>query len=201
MLGKRPVTRVEEVVETVRGIVVQDSYRWLEDERDPAVGAWVAAQNAYARSVLDALPGRAGVAIRVRQALDVGSLGASEPRGRRRFFTQRRPGMEQAALWVSDDGGRPRLLVDPGPMSADGTTAIDWWTPSPDGELVCLGLSEAGTEEATLRPPVTADGWGMEGRLPWCRRSALPLQPGNRAVPSHPPPRPRAGAPRDAGYP
>ena len=47
--------------------------------------------------------------------------------------------------------GADRVLIDPAPLSADGTTAIDWWTPSHDGARVAWGLSEAGSEESTLR--------------------------------------------------
>jgi prolyl oligopeptidase len=182
MVAKRPVTRVEEVVETIHDVVVRDPYRWLEDDRDPAVEAWVAAQNAYTRSILDAMPERAATATRIREALEIGVLGPSAPRGRYRFFTQRRAGMDQPALWVSAGRGEPRRLVDPGPMSADGTTALDWWTPSPDGELVCVGLSEAGTEDSVLRLVVTADGRWLDDRIPRCRWSAVAFEPGGRAI-------------------
>jgi prolyl oligopeptidase len=175
-------TRVEEVVEVLYGVEVRDPYRWLEADGAADVRAWVTAQNARTRSVLDALPGRPAVAERIRQALEVGMLGGSEPRGRYRFLVHRRPGMEQAALWVSEDGGEPRLLVDPGPMSPDGTTALDWWTPSPDGELVCVGLSEAGTEDSLLRLLRAADGGWLEDRIPRCRWSAVAFEPGNRAI-------------------
>src|SRR5205085_10507609 len=99
----------------------------------------------------DARPSRPAFTERIRRALDVGALGPAIPRGRRRFFTHRRPGMEQSALAVSEDGGPARTLVDPAPVSAAGTTALDWWEPSPDGELVRVGLPAAGTEAPALR--------------------------------------------------
>src|SRR5438309_11415699 len=97
-----PPTTAQALIETIHGVEVRDPYRWLEDAGDPAVQAWVEAQNAYTRSVLDSLPGRPSVAARIQEALDVGLLGPSVPRGRRRFFTHRRRGMVQAALAVAE---------------------------------------------------------------------------------------------------
>jgi prolyl oligopeptidase len=181
VVSSRPDTRIAPVVETLHGVEVRDPYRWLEDGHDPEVRAWVADQNAHTRSVLDALPGRAAIEARIRQALDVGRLGGSEVRGRYRFLTRREPGMDQPVLMVSEAGGPPRTLVDPGPLSADGTTALDWWVPSPDGELVCVGLSEAGSEDSELRLVRTATGEWLDDRISRCRWSAVAFEPGGAA--------------------
>ncbi len=171
-----------DVTETLHGVEVHDPYRWLEDAGDPEVRAWVAAQNAYTRSVLDALPRRPAIAARIRQAMDVGTLGGSTPRGRYRFLSRRGVGMDQPVLEVSEGGNPPRVLVDPAPLSGDGTTALDWWVPAPDGELVCVGLSEAGTEDSTLRLVRTATGEWLEERIPRCRWAAVGFEPGCRAI-------------------
>ena len=81
-----PLTRVEDVVEVLHGVRVHDPYRWLEDESAPEVADWVARQQGYARAYLDALPERPAIEARLREALDVGALGPSRPRGRYRFF-------------------------------------------------------------------------------------------------------------------
>ncbi|HKF79172.1 MAG TPA: prolyl oligopeptidase family serine peptidase [Candidatus Dormibacteraeota bacterium] len=182
MTVPRPVTRCSDVVDTLHGTDVPDPYRWLEDAADPEVRAWVESQGAYSRSILDAIPERAALEARIREAMDVGSLGGAVPRGRYRFTVDRAAGMVQPALSVSVAGGPPRLLVDPGPMSADGTTALDWWMPSPDGELVCVGLSEAGTEDSVLRLVRTASGEWLDDRIPRCRWSAVAFEPGNLAI-------------------
>jgi prolyl oligopeptidase len=181
LVVSRPDTRIAPVVETLHGVEVRDPFRWLEDGDDPEVRDWVAAQNAYTRSVLDRLPERPAVEARIRQALDVGALGGSEPRGSRRFFTRRDPGMDQPTLMVSEAGGPARTLVDPAPMSEDGTTALDWWIPSPHGDLVCVGLSEAGDEDSDLRLVRTATGEWLDDRIPHCRWSAVAFEPGGGA--------------------
>src|SRR5207237_4104749 len=122
-----------EVVEVLHGVEVRDPYRWLEDPSSADVAAWTAAQGTYSRSVLDALPGREAITRRLAQALDCGALGGTAPRGRRRFFVRRTVGMDQAALYVIDEHGTERTLVDPGALSPDGTNALAWWGPSAGG--------------------------------------------------------------------
>jgi prolyl oligopeptidase PreP (S9A serine peptidase family) len=125
----------------------------------------VAAQNVRARAYLDALPGRPAIAGRIRQALDVGRVATAVPRGRYLFLTRREAGMDQVVLTVSEAGGPARVLVDPAPLSEDRTTALAWWTPSPDGELVCAGISEVGDDDAELRILRTATGEWLPDRM------------------------------------
>ena len=56
-----PETPVGAVVESFHGELVVDPYRWLEDTGSPATREWFEAQDAHARSVLGALPGRAAL--------------------------------------------------------------------------------------------------------------------------------------------
>ena len=51
-----PETRTVDVVDTLWNTPVADPYRWLEDDRDPEVVEWVAAQAATSRNFLDGLP-------------------------------------------------------------------------------------------------------------------------------------------------
>ncbi|MBJ7601137.1 prolyl oligopeptidase family serine peptidase [Candidatus Nephthysia bennettiae] len=181
-MSRPPASRSDYVVEVLHGVSVHDPYRWLEDTGSEEVSEWVSAQNAHARSLLDALPGRAEIGRRLAEAVDRGALGASLPRGHYRFFARRGPGSEQAALHVAEGDGPPRLLFDPAPLSADRATAMDWWIPSPDGELVCLGVSEGGSEESTLQFVRTADAEVLPDRIARCRWSAVGFEPGNGAI-------------------
>ena len=169
-------------METIFGTEVQDPYRWLEDAAAPEVREWVASQQAFARDHLDRLPGRPALERRLRESADIGSLGVHVPRGRYRFLTRRKPGMQQPALYVVDGQGGERLLVDPAPQSPDGATAIDWWYPSEDGELVAYGISEGGDEESVLHVLETATGRLLPDRIDRCRAATVAFEPGNRVL-------------------
>jgi prolyl oligopeptidase len=179
---KPPATPVREVVEELHGIEVRDPYRWLEDGGSPEVTAWVEAQRAFARSILDADPQRRPIAARLEQAMSCGVLGAIVPRGRYRFLTRRTGDMNQLALFFREGNGAERALVDPGSMRADGTMALDWYQASSNGELVAYGLSEAGDENSTLMVVETASGRVLPDRIPRCRWSAVAFEPDNRAL-------------------
>jgi prolyl oligopeptidase len=55
------------------------------------------------------------------------------------------------ALLANDaDPAHARVIVDPNAMNPKGTTAIDWFVPSPDAKLVAVSLSENGSEDGTV---------------------------------------------------
>jgi prolyl oligopeptidase len=172
-----PFTRVSEAVDSLHGVDLRDPYRWLEDVSSPEVRAWVAEQRAHTRSVLDRLPSRAAVARRLEEALGCGAIGPSLPRGKRRFFTRRTAGMDQAALLVAV-GESVRTLLDPVRMTGDATAALDWYHPSPDGELVAAGVSTGGEERSVIHLLRTATGELLPDRIPNCPWGEVEFEPG-----------------------
>jgi prolyl oligopeptidase len=146
-----PATAVNPVADTYHGVEVTDPYRWLENWDDPAVKAWSDAQNAHARANLDALPGVEAIRARVTEVLSAQSIsyGDLSFKGGRLFAIKRQPPKQQPFLVVMDSALLPesaRVLVDPNAMNTAGTTAIDWYVPSPDGKLVAVSLSQGGSE-------------------------------------------------------
>src|SRR5688500_1905298 len=137
-----PPAEVNPVRDVCHGTEVVDPYRWLEGSSapemakpDPAldakVGAWTDAQNAWARAILDNLPGRKEVEARVKAVTGKsGFRSAPVVRGTRMFFLQ--GGMEQKQpILMAGEGDAPaRALVDPTLRDPSGLTTIGWFTPS-----------------------------------------------------------------------
>jgi prolyl oligopeptidase len=179
-------TRREDLTELLHGVPVADPYRWLEDGDSPEVRAWDEAQNEATRAWLGrGLETGASDALRtrVKELLSIGHVGAPAIRktreGGRRYFHVKRTGTQEQAVLLVRDGvdGEDRVLVDPAPLSADGTTAIDWWNPSRDGALVAWGLSEGGSEESTLRVRDVATGRDLPDRIPHTRHATVAWMP------------------------
>jgi prolyl oligopeptidase len=176
-------TRKDAHVDVLHGVAVADPYRWLEDGDSPEVRAWDEAQNEATRAWLAAIPGREALRRRVRELLSVGYVGApvvrtTRARTRRYFHVRREGTQEQAALYVRDGvSGVDRVLIDPAPLSTDGTTAIDWWSASPDGGVVAWGVSEEGSEESTLRVRDVATGSDLADRIPHTRHATVAWLP------------------------
>jgi prolyl oligopeptidase len=74
---------------------------------------------------------------------------------------RRKPPKEQPFLVVMPGPDKPedaRDLVDPSAIDAKGTTAVDWYVPSPDGSLVAVSLSKNGSENGDVHIYETATG-------------------------------------------
>src|SRR5690606_37070249 len=143
---------------------ITDPYRWLEEADSPEVRAWTDEQNAYTRSVVDAIAGRESIKTEARALLEIGHVGAPSVRrpktGPARYFHTKREGAQnQPTLYVRDgQDGKDRVLIDASALSEDGTSALDWWYPSWDGRLVAWGRSESGSEESVLHVRDVATG-------------------------------------------
>jgi len=166
-----PLTPTKPVTDTYHGVTVSDSYRWLENADDPAVKAWSAAQNARARAYLDALPERAGIKDELTRLISATSpyYYGLKRGGGLIFAMYSQPPRQQpmlAVMGLAADPDKARVLLDPNRLNAKGTTAIDWFVPSPDGKLVAVSLSEGGSEDGTLHVYAVADGREVEGPIP-----------------------------------
>ena len=139
------------MVEVLHGVEVADPYRWLEDGAAAEVQAWTAAQNAQTEAWLDAVPARAPIRRRLQQLLGIGVLGTPTP-ARGRYLYQRREGSTNQPVLYLRDGleGTDRVAIDPNALSAEGTTALDWYHVSPDGRRLAYGLSANGSEQSVL---------------------------------------------------
>jgi prolyl oligopeptidase len=146
-----PASRSERVTDEFHGTTVNEDYRWLEDGSDSAVKAWSDAQNAYARSVLDKLPGVDAIRARVAEIMSAETVAyyGVEPCGALFFAMKDQPPKQQPFLVVTnslDDVSGERVLVDPNTLDSSGGTSMNWFKPSPDGALVAVSLSHGGDE-------------------------------------------------------
>lgn len=152
-----PPTKAEPVTDTVQGVSITDPYRWLEKADDAAVQAWTEQQNAFTRGQLDRFKGpREQLTKRLEQLLSA-NVGSPPTRyGNRYFFTRREGLANHPILYAREEkyDAEPKVVLDPNKFSEDGTVALDWWQPSPDGEFVAYGKSAGGTERKIGRAHV-----------------------------------------------
>jgi len=154
-----PLAPQKPVEEVVRGHKLTDPYRWLENSGDHEAQQWVSDELAYTRGVLDPLPGREQLHKRLGELLSIGTISASRIGGKYYFYTRREETQNQPVLLVREGlAGEDRALVDVNQLAADGTVALDWWTPSEDGKYVAYGTSPSGSEMSTLHVIETATG-------------------------------------------
>jgi prolyl oligopeptidase len=150
-LAAAPPSAMKPATDTYYGIIIRDDYRWLEDGNSKAVQGWSNAQNARARAVLDALPGVATLRASLTKIMAAKTTThfalAVRPTGV--FALRRQPPKQQPFLVLMPAADKPaeaRVLLDPNVLDKAGTTAIDWFVPSPDGSLVAVSISKGGSE-------------------------------------------------------
>ena len=158
---------VKPVTETLWGKQVTDDYRYME-ALDPSTIAWMKAQGTYTRQILDAIPARA--ALEARIAALTGSFGFTRDYanyGGRTFYQERTPGSDNFDLVVRDTTGK-RKIVDVAAIRASHggkPHAINYFLASPDGSKVAVGISQGGSEAASISVYDVATGKQTAGPL------------------------------------
>ncbi|HVU63424.1 MAG TPA: prolyl oligopeptidase family serine peptidase [Phycisphaerales bacterium] len=165
-----PPTPKHPVTDEIHGVKIVDDYRWLENWDDPAVQAWSAAQNAYARSYLDQMKSVAPARERMTELeTAVGVQYHSVKYAGGKFFASKsQPPKQQPLIVVFDsltDLKGERTILDPNEIDKQGHTAFDWFVPSPDGSLVAVSLSEGGSESGNVHVYSTEDGRELLGDM------------------------------------
>jgi prolyl oligopeptidase len=142
-----PAATPGDVSSDYHGVQVPDPYRWMEDIDSPATRSWVEAEDKLSRGYLEALPGRADIAARLKQIWNFERWGAPARHGRYWFYTHNDGLQNQAVIFVTTDPGTPgHILLDPNTLSKDGTVALRETAVSDDGRLFAYALSDAGSD-------------------------------------------------------
>lgn len=162
-----PAVRRSDHTDTYHGQVVADPYRWLEDADSPETRAFVEAQNARTRSVLDALPRRAELLGRLGELWDFPRRSAVWQEGGT-FFQLRNSGLQdQFVLYVmaspTDEG---RALLDPNALSDDGTVSLSGLAVSRDASRLAYAVSRGGSDWQEWRVRDVASGQDLPDVLP-----------------------------------
>jgi prolyl oligopeptidase len=167
-----PDAKRGDVVDNRFGVQVADPYRWLEDDvrNDPAVEAWVTAENQVTDRFLKTLPLRGWFKERMTRLYDYERFGVPVKRGGHYFHTRNSGLQNQAVLFVRDGlRGEARQLIDPNGWSADGATALAEWTPSEDGKLLAYSIQDGGTDWRSVRVMDVATGKILPDELKWLK--------------------------------
>jgi prolyl oligopeptidase len=197
-----PIAHRDDVIELLHGHRVADPYRWLEDAGDRHTRAWSAAQDELSQRWLDRLPGRDVLAGQLRELSDAGSVSVPVWRAGRAFRTRRGPGQEHPVLLVRDrpdaaghqaaerdlaelDTGvtestvaPERALLDVSAIDPTGSTTLDGWVPSRDGERLAYLLSTGGDEESELSVMDVTSGELVDGPIPRTKYTSIAWLPG-----------------------
>jgi prolyl oligopeptidase len=141
-----PVTKKDNVVDTIFGTPVSDPYRWLEDDKSDETAAWVKEQNVLTFSYLDKIPYRADIKEQLTKIWNYEKFGMPFNEGDYTYFTKNNGLQNQDVYYRQKAGGEPEIFLDPNTFSADGTTSLGEKGFSKDGSMVAYTISEGGSD-------------------------------------------------------
>jgi|GEM_PF-183695 len=182
-----PVAPIDAVTDDYFGIKIVDPYRYLENAADPRTQAWMKGQADYTRSALDRIPGRAALLADIEKYVDAAPSSVGSVRrivGDLYFYQKTAADQSIAKLYMRHDiSGAETLLVDTpkfaGPHGEP--PAINYYEPSDDGRYVALGISQGGSEMATIHIVDTQSGKMLDDQIDRCEFGAVDWRPDNHS--------------------
>ena len=129
-----PITRKCDQMDDYHGTQVADPYRWLEDVDSPETLDWVKQQNELTFGYLGQIPARDRLRKRITELWDYARAMTIYHRGKH-YFQFRNSGLQnQDVMYVMDSPTDPgHVLLDPNTFSKDGTSSLNIWSVSDDG--------------------------------------------------------------------
>lgn len=169
-----PESRKDDVKDTLWGVVVDDPYRWLEDDNSDETKAWVEAQNKVTFGYLEKLPYREAIKTRLTQLWDYPKTGTPfNVSGR--WFVFKNDGLQnQSVLYTMDDPKEePRLLLDPNKLSDDGTVAFSGMDVTPDGKTLVYKIARSGSDWNEIFAMDIETGNLLSDHIKWVKFSGV----------------------------
>ena len=144
-----PMTRTDQTQCRVAGIEFPDPYQWLESNTQEVL-QWQAAQNCLADEYVQSWPNYGRLKTSVSNYLAGRTNAVPRCAGERWFrlgSIQNRSG-----IIISDTPyGAGRLVYSIEREIIDTPASIPWFSPSPDGQLLAVGICKDGSENNTIR--------------------------------------------------
>ena len=141
-----PITNKQIVSDDYFGQIIEDPYRWLEDDRSDETAQWVASQNAVTFDYLDQIPYRAELRERLAKAQDYKKSSQPFVRGDYTYFYKNDGLQNHSILYRQKEGQSVEVFLDPNTFSEDGTTSLGSVSFSKDYSLVAYSISEGGSD-------------------------------------------------------
>ena len=172
---KYPATQQGTTTDNYFGTRVADPYRWLEDQNSKDVAKWVDAENKVTFDYLATIPLRATFRDELTKLINVPRVSLPSRVAGKLYFSKNTGLQNQSVVFEQPSvDGTPRMLIDPNKISADGSTALAGYVPSPDGRYLAYSLSSGGSDWSEIHIRTLADMRETADTVHWVKFSAPP---------------------------
>ncbi|CDN17364.1 Prolyl endopeptidase [Richelia intracellularis] len=171
---KYPPSRQTDQTDDYHGTVVKDPYRWLEEPDSKETQAWVNAQNQVTFNYLAQIPAREKIKQRLTKLWDYEKYGIPFKKGNKYFYFKNDGLQNQSVLYTLEKlNAKPKVLLDPNKLSADGTVALSELSVSEDGNLLAYGISTSGSDWQEWKIKDITTGKDLSDHLKWIKFSGV----------------------------
>ncbi|MRW91527.1 prolyl oligopeptidase family serine peptidase [Duganella sp. FT80W] len=151
-----PTAAIHKVEDTYFGVTVNDDYRYFEDVKNKEVAQWIKTHSDYAHNTLTHIGGRDAMLAELKKlesSVPGRVYSVTRTAGDKWFYENRGAQDNQFKLCMRVGlTGKEVVLVDPDKIAkrAGKPYAVNYFMPSPDGRYLAYGLSQQGSESASL---------------------------------------------------
>lgn len=172
-----PETRKDTVTDTYWGVVIQEPYRWLEDDRSEETGNWVIAQNNVTNAYLEQIPFRNALKERMTELQNYPKYGSPYKVNNKYYFFKNDGLQNQSVLYELDSlNAEPKVLLDPNKLSDDGTVALSSTSFSNDGKYLAYSISKSGSDWNEIFIMEVATRTLLPDHIEWVKFSGISWQ-------------------------
>ncbi|NLJ80771.1 MAG: S9 family peptidase [Firmicutes bacterium] len=166
-------TRRGTVVDNYHGTLVSDPYRWLEEDTDLEVKAWVRDQHLLTERYLKST-GREEIKRRLRELWSYPRFSLPQKAGGL-YYYQKNDGLQNQAVLYRQKGlkGRGEPVLDPNLWSSEGTQALGNFRADDSGKYLAYTVSAGGSDRREIRILDLESKKDLEEILKWCRFTNL----------------------------
>jgi prolyl oligopeptidase len=169
-----PPTKKGDVKDTYFGTVVEDPYRWLEDDNSAETADWVKAQNKLTFGYLEKLPFRDKIKSRLTELWDYPKYGTPFKEAGKYFFYKNNGLQNQSVLYTTSDlATEPKVLLDPNTLSDDGTAALTGIEISNDGKYLMYQVAKSGSDWNEIFVKSIETGELLPDHIIWVKFSGI----------------------------
>ncbi|MGA9213477.1 MAG: prolyl oligopeptidase family serine peptidase [Kaistella sp.] len=143
---KYPETKKIDHFDDYFGTKINDSYRWLEDDRAEDTKDWVKREVAFTNDYLSKIPFREEIRKQLKDIWNYEKIGAPFKEGDFAYFYKNDGLQAQSVLYRIDKNGKTEVFLDPNKFSEKGTTSLAGVSFNKKGNLVAYSISEGGSD-------------------------------------------------------
>jgi prolyl oligopeptidase len=169
-----PPTKKGDVKDTYFGTVVEDPYRWLEDDNSAETADWVKTENQLTFGYLAKLPFRDKIKSRLTELWNFPKYGVPFKEAGKYFFYKNSGLQNQSVLYTTTDlSDEPKVLLDPNTLSTDGTAALSGIEISNDGKYLLYQVAKSGSDWNEIFVKNIETGEMLPDHILWVKFSGI----------------------------